>query len=42
MTQLVSDIPKTPVDWLVARGFGDMEHFDVKVGVAPAGLDRRS
>jgi hypothetical protein len=41
MTQLVSDIPKTPVDWLVARGFGEMEHFDVKVGVAPASMDRR-
>jgi hypothetical protein len=42
MTQLVSDIPKTPVNWLSKHGFGGMEHFDVKVGVAPAGLDRRS
>jgi hypothetical protein len=42
MTQLISDIPKTPVDWLATRGFGEMEHFDVKVGVAPAGMDRRS
>jgi hypothetical protein len=42
MTQLVSDIPKTPVDWLVERGFGNMEYFDVKVGVATAGMDRRA
>jgi hypothetical protein len=41
MTQLVSDIPKAPVDWLAERGFGGMEHFDVRVGVAPAGMDRR-
>jgi hypothetical protein len=42
MTQLVSDIPKTPVDWLFERGFGEMEYFDVKVGVAAAGMDRRA
>jgi hypothetical protein len=42
MTQLVSDVPKTPVDWLATRGFGEMEYFDVKVGVAPRGLDRRA
>jgi hypothetical protein len=31
MTQRESD---APVDWLEQRGFGAMEHFDVKVGVA--------
>jgi hypothetical protein len=34
MTQLISDVPKTPKDWLADRGFGGMEYFDVKVGVA--------
>ena len=32
MTEFESVIPKTP-DWLLARGFGGMEHFDVRVGV---------
>lgn len=41
MTQFVSEIPKAPVDWLEAHGFDRMEYFDVKVGVAPPGLDRR-
>jgi hypothetical protein len=41
MTQRVSKVPKTPVDWLAMHGFGGMEHFEVKVGVAPAGFDRR-
>jgi hypothetical protein len=40
MTQLESEIPKDP-DWLLQRGFAGMEHFDVKVGVAPPGFDRR-
>ncbi|KAH7093509.1 hypothetical protein FB567DRAFT_462216 [Paraphoma chrysanthemicola] len=40
MTQFVSEIPKDP-DWLTLRGFGNMEFFDVKVGVAPPGYDRR-
>jgi hypothetical protein len=38
MTDFVSDIPK---DWLSLRGFGGMEHFDIKVGVVPHGLDCR-
>lgn len=38
MTKDESDIPD---GWLAARGFDDMEYFDVKVGVAPAGLDCR-
>lgn len=42
MTERVSSIPKTPVDWLALHGFGGMEHFEIKVGVAPAGLDRRT
>lgn len=42
MTDFVSEIPKFPQDWLAAHGFADMEYFDVKVGVAPAGLDRRT
>lgn len=29
-----------PLDWLSARGFGFMEHFDVKVGVAPVSTMR--
>lgn len=33
MTKFESEIPKFP-DWLVDRGFGGMEYFDVKVGVA--------
>ena len=32
MTGFESVIPKTP-DWLLTRGFGGMEHFDVRVGV---------
>jgi hypothetical protein len=42
MTQLVSNVPKTPVDWLARHGFGAMEYFDIKVGVAPAGLSRQA
>jgi hypothetical protein len=42
MTQLVSELPRTPVDWLAARGFGEMEYFDVKVGVAPRGVNYRA
>jgi hypothetical protein len=38
LTDFVSDIPK---DWLSLRGFGGMEHFDIKVGVVPHGLDCR-
>jgi len=30
-----SDAP-IPQGWLAARGFAGMEHFDVKVGIAPA------
>jgi hypothetical protein len=41
MTEFVSDIPKAPQDWLALRGFGGMEHFEIKVGVAPAGIDQR-
>lgn len=41
MMELVSDIPKAPQDWLAVRGFGAMEHFEIKVGVAPSGLDAR-
>jgi hypothetical protein len=41
MTSEDSVIPKKPTDWLADRGFGDMEHFDVKVGVAPPGVDAR-
>jgi hypothetical protein len=33
MTAFESVVPKTPVDWLVERGFGNMEYFDVRVGV---------
>jgi hypothetical protein len=33
MTAFESVIPKAPVDWLVERGFGTMEYFDVRVGV---------
>jgi hypothetical protein len=36
MTQLESQIPP---GWLVAHGFGTMEHFDMKVGVASASTD---
>lgn len=42
MTDFVSPIPKTPVDWLAAHGFAEMEYFDIKVGVAPPGFDRRT
>ncbi|KAJ4372897.1 hypothetical protein N0V83_003188 [Neocucurbitaria cava] len=35
MTDFNSKIPKIP-DWLGDRGFGYMEHFDVKVGVLSA------
>ncbi|KAH7412090.1 hypothetical protein DE146DRAFT_771951 [Phaeosphaeria sp. MPI-PUGE-AT-0046c] len=41
MTDFESEIPKYPHDWLAAHGFANMEHFDIKVGIAPAGLDRR-
>lgn len=34
MTSRDSAIPKLPIDWLADRGFGGMEHFDIKVGVA--------
>jgi hypothetical protein len=34
MTSRDSVIPKVPADWLTDRGFGGMEHFDIKVGVA--------
>ncbi|KAH7384008.1 hypothetical protein BKA66DRAFT_417040 [Pyrenochaeta sp. MPI-SDFR-AT-0127] len=34
MTGFESNIPKSPDDWLAARGFGNMEHFDVRVGIA--------
>jgi hypothetical protein len=34
MTSRDSIIPKVPTDWLTDRGFGGMEHFDIKVGVA--------
>jgi hypothetical protein len=34
MTELESRIPKTPMDWLLCHGFGAMEYFDVRVGVA--------
>ncbi|KAF1849199.1 uncharacterized protein K460DRAFT_404436 [Cucurbitaria berberidis CBS 394.84] len=37
MTKFDSAIPKVP-DWLADRGFSDMEYFDVKVGVEPAGV----
>lgn len=33
MNKFESHIPKHP-DWLAARGFGAMEYFDIKVGVA--------
>lgn len=33
MTGYDSDIPKSPKDWLAVRGFANMEHFDVRVGV---------
>jgi hypothetical protein len=32
MTKFESDVPANS-DWLAARGFGGMEHFEVKVGV---------
>ena len=38
MTQPVSTLPP---DWLHLCGFGGMEHFDVKVGVAPRDVDNR-
>jgi len=38
MTKFESDLP---TDWLSERGFGNMEYFDIKVGVAPVGFDRR-
>jgi hypothetical protein len=38
MTQEVSAIP---AGWLHARGFSAMEYFEIKVGVAPKGVDRR-
>lgn len=38
MVQPESIIP--PV-WLARRGFHNMEHFDIKVGLAPDGLDAR-
>ena len=37
MTEFESNIPKTPRDWLIDHGFGGMEYFNVKVGVAPVG-----
>jgi hypothetical protein len=33
MTQFESVVPKVPANWLAQRGFGGMEHFEVKVGV---------
>jgi hypothetical protein len=33
MTEFESVVPKTPTNWLAERGFGAMEHFEVKVGV---------
>jgi len=30
-----------PAGWLGGRGFGNMEYFAVKVGVAPDGVDNR-
>jgi hypothetical protein len=38
MTHEVSPIP---AGWLEVRGFGLMEHFAVKVGLAPAVVDNR-
>lgn len=32
MTDFESPIPTSP-DWLYLRGFQDMEHFDIRVGV---------
>ena len=42
MTEFVSPIPKSPIDWLAAHGFDNMEYFEIKVGIAPAGVDRRA
>ncbi|KAF1941089.1 hypothetical protein EJ02DRAFT_503754 [Clathrospora elynae] len=36
MTEFESVVPKTP-DWLLERGFGGMEYFDVRVGVEQGG-----
>ncbi|UPX20266.1 uncharacterized protein EKO05_0010505 [Ascochyta rabiei] len=33
---MTEEVPVIPDGWLRARGFSSMEHFDVKVGVAPA------
>jgi hypothetical protein len=33
---MTSSESKIPLGWLTARGFGEMEHFDIKVGVEPA------
>jgi hypothetical protein len=41
MTQLVSEPPKE-LNWLAERGFDRMEYFDVRVGVAPRGMDKRT
>jgi hypothetical protein len=41
MTELVSEPPKD-LNWLAERGFDGMEYFNVKVGVAPKGMDRRT
>ncbi|CAO2650229.1 Nn.00g015210.m01.CDS01 [Neocucurbitaria sp. VM-36] len=38
MTRFDSEIPKFP-NWLLERGFGDMEYFDVKVGIDSAGAE---
>lgn len=38
MTAAESTIPD---NWLRNHGFGGMEYFKVKVGVAPAGVDKR-
>ncbi|KAF2024521.1 hypothetical protein EK21DRAFT_78584 [Setomelanomma holmii] len=40
MTSTDSVIPTNP-DWLADRGFDRMEYFEIKVGVAPSGFDRR-
>jgi len=38
---MIEPVSTPPSDWLHLRGFGGMEHFDVKVGVAPCAVDNR-